>query len=62
MELQILSLPSLLEGFVDSFEFKEHLFEVDRLPSFRSYRIKIVLASTSQVLVPKVRDYIIAFA
>ena len=56
--------PSLLEGFgYDSFEFKEHLFEVDRLPSFRSYRIKIVLASTSQVLVPKVRDLrVIAFA
>ena len=55
---------SLLEGFgYDSFEFKEHLFEIDNLPSFRSYRIKIILASTSQVLVPKVRDLrVIAFA
>ena len=55
---------ALKEGFgYDNIEFKEHVFEVDRLPSFRSYRIKIVLASTSQVLVPKVKDLrVIAFA
>ena len=56
--------PALLEGFgYDNTEFKEHVFEVDKLPSFRSYRIKIILASTSQVLVPKVKDLrVIAFA
>ena len=56
--------PALLEGFgYDNSEFKEHVFEVDKLPSFRSYRIKIILASTSQVLVPKVKDLrVIAFA
>ena len=56
--------PSLTEGFkYDSFEFKEHLFEIDSLPSFRSYRIKIILASTSQVFVPKVKALrVIAFA
>ena len=55
---------ALLEGFgYDNTEFKEHVFEVDKLPSFRSYRIKIILASTSQVLVPKVKDLrVIAFA
>ena len=50
-------VPSLLEGFgYDNTEFKEHVFEVDKLPSFRSYRIKIILASTSQELVPKNED------
>ena len=56
--------PALSEGFgYDNLEFKEHVFEVDSLPSFRSYRIKIILASTSQVLVPRVKDLrVIAFA
>ena len=55
---------ALKEGFgYDNLEFREHVFEVDKLPSFRSYRIKIILASTSQVLVPKVKDLrVIAFA
>jgi len=56
--------PALSEGFgYDNLELKEHVFEVDGLPSFRSYRIKIILASTSQVLVPRVKDLrVIAFA
>ena len=56
--------PSSRQGFkYEDFEFKEHVFEIDKLASFRSYRIKIVLASTSQVLVPKVKDLrVIAFA
>ena len=56
--------PSLQEGFAyRDFEFKERTFEVDKLPSFRSYRIKVILASTSQVFVPKVQNLrVIAFA
>ena len=42
-------------GYTDC-HFKEYVFEVDRLPSFRTYRIKIVMTSTSQVFVPRMRD------
>jgi hypothetical protein len=37
-------------------EFKEYVFTADNLPTFRSYRIKIILTSTSQVYVPRVKD------
>ena len=37
-------------------EFKEYTFTVDRLPSFRNYRIKLVMTSNSQVYVPRIRD------
>ena len=37
-------------------DFIEHVFSVDNLPSFRSYRIKIVMTSTNQVLVPQMRN------
>ena len=37
-------------------EFKEYTFTVDRLPSFRSYRVKIVMTSNSQVYVPTMKD------
>ena len=39
-----------------SIEFKEHTFSVDQLPSFRSYRIKILLTGTMQTYVPRVKD------
>ena len=39
-----------------SIEYKEYAFTADKLPSFRSYRIKFVLTSTSQVYVPRVKD------
>ena len=39
-----------------SVQFKEHTFTMDRLPSFRSYRIKILLTGTSQTYVPRVRN------
>ena len=39
-----------------SIEFKEHTFSVDQLPSFRSYRIKLLLTGTSQTYVPRVKD------
>ena len=37
-------------------EFKDYTFSVDDLPSFKSYRIKILLTSTNQVYVPRIRD------
>ena len=37
-------------------EFKEYSFTADSLPSFRSYRIKLILTSTNQVYVPRLRD------
>ena len=44
-------------GFdADSIEFKEYTFTVDRLPAFRTYRVKLVMTSNSQVYVPRIRD------
>ena len=44
-------------GFeASNLEFKEYTFTVDRLPSFRNYRVKILMTSTSQVYVPRMRD------
>ena len=40
----------------EALEFSEYTFSVDQLPSFKSYRIKILLTSTNQVFVPRVRD------
>ena len=48
--------PASQYGFGDNANFKEYTFTVDKLPSFRYYRIKLLLTSTSQVFVPKVKD------
>ena len=40
----------------DSNDFKERSFTANDLPSFRYYRIKLVMTSTSQVYVPRVKD------
>jgi hypothetical protein len=46
-----------------SLDFSEYTFSVDQLPSFRSYRIKIIGTSTNQVYVPRLKDLrIIALA
>ena len=37
-------------------DFKEYEFTIDELPAFRTYRIKLLLTSTSQVHVPRVKD------
>ncbi len=37
-------------------QFKEYTFTVDRLPTFRNYRVKLVMTSNSQVYVPRMRD------
>ena len=43
-------------GFGRDVEFKDYVFTVDNLPSFRTYRIKFLLTSTSQVYVPRIKD------
>ena len=48
--------PSSQYGFGDNANFKEYTFTADKLPSFRYYRIKLLLTSTSQVFVPKIKD------
>ena len=40
----------------NSNDFKERSFTANDLPSFRYYRIKPVMTSTSQVYVPRVKD------
>ena len=42
--------------FGSNAEFKEHTFSIDQLPSFKTYRIKLVMTSTSQVHVPRVKN------
>ena len=36
--------------------FSEYTFTADQLPPFRSYRIKIIMTSTNQVYVPRLKD------
>ena len=36
--------------------YREYTFTADELPSFKSYRIKIVMTSTSQAYVPRMKD------
>jgi hypothetical protein len=36
-------------------EFSEYVFTADQLPSFRNYRVKLVMTSTSQVYVPRMK-------
>ena len=44
-------------GFIpQELDYKEHTFTADELPAFRSYRIKLVMTSTNQVYVPRVRN------
>jgi hypothetical protein len=62
--------PSLSDGRPDSFispsthlaflpqdlEYREYSFSADQLGPFRSYRIKIVMTSTNQTYVPRLKD------
>ena len=44
-------------GFdASTLQFKEYTFTVDRLPTFRNYRVKLIMTSNSQVYVPRMRD------
>ncbi len=50
-------VPASSLGFVSQeLDYKEYVFTADQLPSFRSYRIKIVATSTNQVYVPRIKD------
>ena len=40
----------------DELEYKDYTFTADQLPSFKSYRIKVILTSSSQVFVPRMKD------
>jgi hypothetical protein len=49
--------PSNSIGFTSpELEYSEYVFTADQLPTFISYRIKLVLTSTNQVYVPRVRN------
>ena len=39
-----------------SLQYKEYTFTIDRLPSFRTYRIKLGMTSTGQCFVPRVKE------
>ena len=43
-------------GSPDPNSFKERTFTANDVPSFRYYRIKLVMTSTNQVYVPRVKD------
>ena len=48
---------TIFDGFDGQFlDFKEYTFTADSLPPFRSYRIKIIMTSNSQVHVPRMKD------
>ena len=49
------------DGSSDNFvspdnNFKEHSFTIDELPSFKSYRVKLLLTSTNQANPPKIKN------
>ena len=49
------------DGSSDTFvapaeDFREHTFTIDELPSYNSYRIKLLLTSTNQANPPKIRN------
>jgi hypothetical protein len=49
--------PSNSVGFTSpELEYREYVFTADQLPPFRSYRIKLLLTSTNQVYVPRVKN------
>ena len=37
-------------------EFKEHTFSIDQLPTFKCYRVKVLLLGTSQTYVPRFKN------
>ena len=40
----------------ENLDYREMTFTIDQLPAFKSYRIKLLLTSTSQVYVPRIKD------
>ena len=51
-----LVLKSNSVGYDNFNDYKEYTFTADNLPSFKSYRIKLVLTSTNQCHAPRVRN------
>ena len=50
-------VPASSLGFApQELDYSEYVFTADRLPNFRSYRIKIIATSTNQVYVPRLKD------
>ncbi len=47
---------SLIDANSIDAEYREYTFTANNLPSFRSYRIKLVMTSTNQTYPPKLRD------
>ena len=37
-------------------QYRDYNFTADNLPTFRSYRVKIVMTSTNQAYVPRMKD------
>ena len=49
--------PSIVSGFGPSdIEFRDYSFFVNDIPAFKYFRIKLLLTSTSQVYVPRIKD------
>lgn len=49
--------PSSAFGFESpNIDFREYTFTADQLPSFRFYRVKLILTSTNQVYPPRIRN------
>ena len=40
----------------ENLDYREYVFSIDELPAFRTYRIKLLMTSTSQVHVPRMKD------
>ena len=40
----------------NTLEYRDYTFTADDLPTFRTYRIKVILTSTNQVFVPRMKD------
>jgi hypothetical protein len=52
----LISKSNSLEFTSPELDYKEYTFTENQLPEFRSYRIKLVLTSTNQVYVPRVKN------
>ena len=51
------TIPSNRYGFVpEDLTYREVAWSLEDLPPYRVYRIKIVLTSTNQVYVPRMKD------
>jgi hypothetical protein len=54
---KFISLSNASEGFLSNdLTFKEYTFTADNLPSFKSYRIKLVATSTNQAYAPRIKE------